>query len=117
MRRDWKGKAVYHQRTKHPVRYYIIDYGLSRKFAPEEDSPLANIIVGADKSVPEHQGFRGYQPSNPFSTDIYTAGNLVIEFFASVSSRVFSIGPHELDAYTARRRVRIYATPLEGHDE
>ncbi|VDC04962.1 unnamed protein product [Peniophora sp. CBMAI 1063] len=82
-RRDWSGKTEHCTRTERPVRYYIIDYGISRQFEGNEANPLVPTIIGADKSVPEHQGMRGFQPCNPFATDIYTAGNTVNEFFAS----------------------------------
>lgn len=81
-RRDWKGTVSYCRRTEQPVKYYIIDFGLSRKFEPDGINPLANIIIGADNSVPEHQCFRKYRTANPFATDIYTAGSLFNEFFA-----------------------------------
>ncbi|KZV77314.1 hypothetical protein PENSPDRAFT_621715 [Peniophora sp. CONT] len=79
-RRDWKGKARHYTRTEKPVKYYIIDYGLSHKLEHDQ-SPFVLPIVGADKSVPEHQGEREAEPSDPFATDIYTAGNLVNVWF------------------------------------
>ncbi|VDC04963.1 unnamed protein product [Peniophora sp. CBMAI 1063] len=80
-RRDWKGKVRPYTRTERPVKYYIIDYGLSHRFKPDEPAPLIVPIIPGDKSVPEHQGMKEFEASDPFATDIYTAGNLVNEWF------------------------------------
>ncbi|VDC04965.1 unnamed protein product [Peniophora sp. CBMAI 1063] len=80
-RRDWKGKARHYTRTERPVKYYIIDFGLSHKFEPDNTAPRIVPIIPGDKSVPEHQGMQEFEPSDPFATDIYTAGNLVNEWF------------------------------------
>ncbi|KAJ6501998.1 hypothetical protein C8R45DRAFT_1209646 [Mycena sanguinolenta] len=53
-KRDFSGKA--HPsltRTQHPVKYYLTDFGLSRRYKPEERPPLALTARGADKSAPE----------------------------------------------------------------
>lgn len=95
-RRDWKGKARPYTRTERPVRYYIIDYGLSHRLRPDEQ-PLILPIVGADKSVPEHQGMREAELSDPFATDIYTAGSLVNAWFI----RVCRWGPFVLKSHSS----------------
>ncbi|KAI0315144.1 hypothetical protein OF83DRAFT_1164907 [Amylostereum chailletii] len=76
-RRDWKGSAKHLFRTQRPVKYYFIDFGLSRRFSPEDDHALWEPIRGGDKSVPEHQGLLYWRPSNPFSTDVYYLGNMI----------------------------------------
>ncbi|KAH9839151.1 kinase-like domain-containing protein [Rhodofomes roseus] len=74
---DYSGKAKYYTRTERPPKYYYIDFGLSRKYDPDNTSPEELPILGGDKSVPEFQG-RGYdKPANPFHTDIYYLGNLM----------------------------------------
>ena len=60
-----------------PVRYYFIDFGLSRRYSPDDTSPLAFPIFGGDKTVPEFQNSK--KPMNPFPTDIYYLGNLLRE--------------------------------------
>ncbi len=72
---DFKRRVHRFSRTDHPVKYYYIDFGISRKYAPDEASPLEDIIVGGDKSVPEFEGTD--EPQNPFWTDIYYLGNLI----------------------------------------
>ncbi|KAM5533173.1 hypothetical protein V8D89_013129 [Ganoderma adspersum] len=72
---DFKRRVRRFTRTERPVKYYYIDFGISRRYAPDDISPLEDIIVGGDKSVPEFQGTD--EPQNPFWTDIYYLGNLI----------------------------------------
>ncbi len=74
-----KRRAKRHTRTTRPPRYYLIDFGLSRRYSSRNalDEPLR----GSDESAPEHRhGGR----CNPFRTDIYYLGNLVREHFILV---------------------------------
>ncbi|KAI9509439.1 kinase-like domain-containing protein [Russula earlei] len=70
--RDFRGRAKRYTRTERPPRYYMIDFGLSRKYPSRDvvDMPLR----GGDKSAPEHRDGRW---CNPFHTDVYYLGNLV----------------------------------------
>ncbi|TFK92729.1 hypothetical protein K466DRAFT_594989 [Polyporus arcularius HHB13444] len=69
-------------RTDHPVRYYIIDFGLSTKFSPGEPH-IAPIVFGGDKSVPEYADAPGN--CDPFKVDIYHLGNMIREDFMQES--------------------------------
>ena len=80
----WDGSAKRSRRVKHPVKYYLIDFGLSRKYDPEDPSPLELPIFGGDKTVPEFQQFD--EPCNPFRTDIYYIGSLIRMCFFKASS-------------------------------
>jgi len=75
---DFKRRAKRYIRTERPPRYYLIDFGLSRRYPSRDalDEPR-----GSDKSAPEHR--RGGR-CNPFRTDIYHLGNLVRENFMQV---------------------------------
>ncbi|OBZ70693.1 hypothetical protein A0H81_09374 [Grifola frondosa] len=66
-------------RTKHPVRYYLVDFGLSRKYSEDEMPPLEEPIRGGVKTVPEFQD--SVNPCNPFPTDIYYLGFFIRETF------------------------------------
>nr|GAT59158.1 predicted protein [Mycena chlorophos] len=71
--------AKHYTRTQRPVKYYFIDFGLSRRYTSEQIAagPLwEDIILGGDKSPPEHQDERQIQ-ADPFATDIYYLGNLI----------------------------------------
>lgn len=75
-RRDFRGRAKRFTRTLRPTRYYLIDFGLSRRY--NSRNALDQPIRGGDKSAPEH---RFGNLCNPFHTDIYYLGNLVRERF------------------------------------
>ncbi|CAL1706289.1 unnamed protein product [Somion occarium] len=79
MKKDLSGTAKHYTRTAHPVKYYFIDFGISRKYSPDNPHPLEPPIRGGDKTVPEFQ--RSHQPRDPFPTDIYYLGNLIREDF------------------------------------
>lgn len=72
---DFKRRVRRFTRTQRPVKYYYIDFGHSRKYAPDNNMPLEEILIGGDKSVPEFHGKD--EPQNPFWTDIYYLGNLI----------------------------------------
>ncbi|KAJ6591326.1 kinase-like domain-containing protein [Mycena sp. CBHHK59/15] len=74
LKRDFSGKAPHLTRTQRPVKYYLADFGLSRKYKPEERPPLEPIIMAGDKSAPE---YRVCDACDPFSTDVYHLGNLI----------------------------------------
>ena len=74
MRRDWKGRVKHLTRTQRPVKYYLTDFGISRRYAPDA-VPLEDPIWGGDKTVPEFQ--TSNEPQNPFPTDVYYLGNLI----------------------------------------
>src|SRR6266849_4459527 len=75
----FKRNAMGHTRTQRPPVYYLIDFGLSRRYISRDvtDEPLC----GGDKSAPEH---RSKRRCNPFQTDIYYMGNLVRHEFMEV---------------------------------
>ncbi|KAI0666034.1 hypothetical protein C8Q78DRAFT_1141228 [Trametes maxima] len=73
----WKGSAKHSTRTRHPVKYYIIDFGLSRRYNPDDGPPREHPIRGGDKSVPEFQNWQG-ELLDPFPTDIYYLGNMIV---------------------------------------
>jgi hypothetical protein len=81
---NFKGRAKRYTRTERPPRYYLIDFGLSRRY-PSRDA-LDEPLRGGDKSAPEHR--RGGR-CNPFRTDIYYLGNLVRDHFMQVSPDLF----------------------------
>ncbi|EGO25686.1 hypothetical protein SERLADRAFT_415165 [Serpula lacrymans var. lacrymans S7.9] len=79
MRRDFSGKARYFTRTERPPRYFFIDFGISRRYAADNNAPLEYPIWGGDKTVPEFQ--KADDACNPFPTDIYYLGNMIRENF------------------------------------
>ena len=81
---DFSGDAKYFTRTETPPRYYLIDFGLSRRHEPDDRSPKEYPILGGDKTVPEFK--KSVEPCDPYPTDVYYIGNMVREDFINVSS-------------------------------
>lgn len=74
--------ATYYSRTARPTKYYFIDFGISRKYKPEDVPFLEDPILGGDKSAPEFQV--SDDPQDPFPTDVYYIGNLVRQHLMKV---------------------------------
>ncbi|EPQ57121.1 hypothetical protein GLOTRDRAFT_115170 [Gloeophyllum trabeum ATCC 11539] len=78
-KRDFRRFAQYYTRSQRPPKYYYIDFGLSRRYRPEDMPPMEEIIRGGDKTAPEFENEDGR--ANPFYTDVYYLGNLMREDF------------------------------------
>lgn len=65
-----------YSRLRRPPKYYLIDFGISRRYEPGHGPILEPPIHGGDKSVPE---FATSAPCDPFATDIYYLGNFIRE--------------------------------------
>ncbi|KAJ6471696.1 hypothetical protein DFH09DRAFT_1476477 [Mycena vulgaris] len=83
MKPDKFETPTHYTRTQRPVKYYIIDFGLSRKFQ-EGEVPRTYIIEGGDSSPPEFGTIQERLDSaiphellDPFPTDIYYLGNMI----------------------------------------
>ena len=76
-------KQPYTRTTRSP-KYYIIDYGMSRRYSPENPNPQEVAAEGGDRTVPEFQN--GNAPHDPFAVDIYCVGNVIQEFILEVCS-------------------------------
>ncbi|EPQ53169.1 hypothetical protein GLOTRDRAFT_79257 [Gloeophyllum trabeum ATCC 11539] len=79
MKPDMTGSAKHYTRTEYPTKYYLIDFGLSRCYNPDDGPPREPPIFGGDKSVPEFQN--SIKPVDPFPTDVYYLGNMIREDF------------------------------------
>ncbi len=67
-------------------RYFLIDFGHSRRYDPADGIPHEWVLRGGDKTAPEHRNPDALQ-CNPFPTDIYYLGNLLREYFLDASAR------------------------------
>ncbi|KAI0363375.1 hypothetical protein BV20DRAFT_958445 [Pilatotrama ljubarskyi] len=81
---DGRRKVKTSTRTRHPVKYYFIDFGISRRYSTDCTEPREPPIWGGVKTVPEFQ--HSNDPQDPFPTDIYYLGNLVREHFVEKSA-------------------------------
>ncbi|KAJ7434800.1 kinase-like domain-containing protein [Mycena galericulata] len=84
---DLSAKAKHYTRTQRPVKYYFIDFGISSKFEPGEDTRV-DVIIGGDRTVPEFLSAIAkdeFERLDPFPTDIYYLGNMIrMEFLDGV---------------------------------
>jgi len=86
-------RARHFSRTERPPKYYFIDFGISRRYDPEDKAPLEPPIRGGDKTVPEFMEDIDI-PRNPFQTDIYYVGNLIVSGVMKVSKNISPL--HEI---------------------
>ncbi|KAJ7680994.1 hypothetical protein DFH06DRAFT_1405821 [Mycena polygramma] len=63
---DLSGKAKFYTRTQRPPKYYLIDFGLSRRYPTRDPAPLDVPAGGGGITVPE---YRTQQLCNPFAAD------------------------------------------------
>ncbi|KAJ3490970.1 hypothetical protein NLI96_g1017 [Meripilus lineatus] len=77
-------------RTKAPIKYYLIDFGISRKFNPADGPPRELPIRGGDKSAPENDS---EEPIDPFPTDVYYLGNMIREDILDLTRGVEFLRP------------------------
>ncbi|KAG6835589.1 hypothetical protein H0H93_016719 [Arthromyces matolae] len=68
-------------RTFKPVKYYLIDFGLSKVYQPEDPPFLKHPPWGGDKTVPEVYGSPDAPPCDPFAVDVYCLGNYLRQMF------------------------------------
>ena len=71
---DLSGPAIFYTRTQRPSKYFIIDYGMSRRYESADDSPVEPTVTE-----------EGVQLQNPFQVDVYLAGELLRQVFLDVS--------------------------------
>ncbi|KAJ7081129.1 kinase-like domain-containing protein [Mycena belliarum] len=87
--RDLSAKAKFYTRTQRPPKYFLIDFGLARRYKSRNPPPLEPPMRGGDRSVPEFRGKDGAppEPCDPFPTDIYYLGNMILKDFIEGHSR------------------------------
>lgn len=83
--RKCTGSPKHYTRTERPPKYYIIDFGLSRRYDVNDPSPRELPIIGGDKTVPEYQGAGYWIASDPFATDVYYLGHMIQQYYLNVS--------------------------------
>ncbi|KAG6886790.1 hypothetical protein C0995_004658, partial [Termitomyces sp. Mi166 len=90
LKRDFSGRvSKLTSRTLKPVKYYLIDFGLSEIYRPEDAPFLKQSPWGGDKTVPEHLVPHA-PPCDPFAVDVYCLGNYLRQSFLDVHIRRFS---------------------------
>jgi len=113
-RRDFSGDVKHTTRTRKPVKYYLIDFGLSRRYNPEDRPVLELPGWGGDKSVPEFLKSND-DPCDPFPVDVYCLGNVIRRNFTEVRQAFlfFIANSYILGVYAHHRKAwfRVYRGP------
>jgi hypothetical protein len=120
-RRDFSGEAkVCSTRTQTPVKYYLVDFGLSRRYNPEDGLPLELPPWGGDDSVPEF--LAEDTPCDPFPVDVYYMGNIIRRYYFKVCffpivitcSTTFFLGGFPL---SSQERLGVHEVPCCGYGQ
>ena len=77
---DLSGLAKFYTRTQRPSKYFIIDFGMARRYESDNDSPVEYTVTE-----------KGVQLQNPFQVDVYLAGELLRQVFLDVSQASSSL--------------------------
>lgn len=91
MKRSFLGETKQcSSRTRSPVKYYLVDLGLSSIYKPELAPHLEMPGWGGDKTVPEFL-LPEEVLCDPFPVDVYCMGNMIRRHFLEVM--VFAFRP------------------------
>ncbi|TFK74338.1 hypothetical protein BDN72DRAFT_833692 [Pluteus cervinus] len=85
---DGQRQTTVFTRTQRPPKYYLIDFGLSRRYDPSDPNPLEEPIYGGDRTVPEFD--TDEEVFNPFRTDIYYLGNMIRKYIIEGKNSEFT---------------------------
>lgn len=88
-------KTVARHKTRKPVHYYFIDFGISRLYQPDEPHEVVGDD-GPDREIPEMSSVRVY---DPFPADIFIMGNAFKKYFLSVRTHFSYMISSEFIAY------------------
>ncbi|KAF9077729.1 kinase-like domain-containing protein [Rhodocollybia butyracea] len=75
---DYKKRARHFSRTLAPPRYYLIDFGFSRKYESSQERTPAYAIRSGGTEPPE---YKAEVPCDPFATDVFLVGNMIRRHF------------------------------------
>ncbi|THU94251.1 hypothetical protein K435DRAFT_779516 [Dendrothele bispora CBS 962.96] len=78
-RYDWSGKESPRSITRHPVRYYLIDFDLTAHYNLESGPAQERCGYGGDRSLPEFKSNPEGQ-CDPFPVEIYRLGHIIKGF-------------------------------------
>ncbi|KAI0350534.1 kinase-like protein [Trametes cingulata] len=71
---DVSARAPVLSRSTVPVKYYFIDFGISTRFASDDEPRLVTGKLGLDREPPE---LSDDVPYDPFKLDVFLIGNLI----------------------------------------
>ncbi|TBU31659.1 hypothetical protein BD309DRAFT_358363 [Dichomitus squalens] len=98
-------------RTSYPTRYYYVDFVLSHLFPTDVAAPLLLVVIGGDKSIPEHNKLSLLH--DPFEFNIYCLDNILREGSMKGSIGIRSFSDHSQHRRDLRKHVMLrFAKPL-----
>ena len=65
-------------KSRFPIRYGFIDFGLSRRFGENTTHHLVDVYTGRFHKAPE---LDLREPYNPFAADVYQSGSMLLILF------------------------------------
>ena len=102
-------------RMERPVKYYLIDFGLSGIYDPYKGRTIDLPVLSGDQTVPEFQNNMD-RPHEVYPTDVYYIGNLVREEFLQVDSLEFpSVAVSNYSSISEIRESRVHADTYRRH--
>lgn len=63
--------------TSKPPKYYVIDFGVSCWYSPDDPHPTETAPDGGDRTVPEFDNSWNSMEYDPFAVDIYCLGHVI----------------------------------------
>ncbi|KAI9063418.1 hypothetical protein FKP32DRAFT_1592487 [Trametes sanguinea] len=108
---DMSAPAPVLSRSVAPVRYYLIDFGISTRFTPD----MPRLVVGRDGLDQEPPELSSTVPYDPFKLDVFLIGNLIRRRIYEKYSNLGMLEPlmnRMVDADPAKR-----STAAETHRE
>lgn len=102
---DLKGYVTQRRRrTELWPKYFIIDFGHSKRYLPDEIPPSEFPQYATDNSAPEFE--RSNVPCDPFPIDVYRFGNLLRMEFLDVSVRLLSLSHWTIEVVCLTNRFK-----------
>ncbi|KAJ7282660.1 kinase-like domain-containing protein [Mycena rebaudengoi] len=87
---DFRRTLNHYTRTQRPVKYYLIDFGISKKYEyydPKSAPILERHHPGLDRSLPEWKNGM----VDPFAADVYYIGHMIHETFLEGTRRTHGL--------------------------
>jgi hypothetical protein len=112
--RNFTGQALHLTRTEAAPRYYIVDFGISRRYQEGDLPVMEDIINGGDKSAPEHQAPSEPFKADPFPTDVYYIGNMLREDFLQVRAFMYNVAYFLINVLQQKRGFEFLRTLVES---
>ncbi|KAF9077760.1 hypothetical protein BDP27DRAFT_1441790 [Rhodocollybia butyracea] len=88
---DYKKRVRHFSRTLVPPRYYLIDFGFSRKYDSSQERSSEYAILSGGTEPPE---CKAEAPCDPFATDVFLVGNMIRRRFLDGDPKFEHSGIH-----------------------